>query len=47
MSYKQGKLEDIKHSLHNHLNNSIQAFADNYQHLWQHKIKIDPRDAVL
>ncbi len=42
----QGKLEDIKHSLHNHLNNSIQAFADNYQHLWQHKIQIDPRDAV-
>jgi hypothetical protein len=42
----QGTLAEIKHSLHNHLNNSIEAFAVRYQNLWQYQIKIDPQDAV-
>ncbi|MDM8563445.1 AAA family ATPase, partial [Candidatus Marithioploca araucensis] len=42
----QGTLEDIKDSIHNHINNSIEAFVDCYQHLWQYQIKINPQDAV-
>ncbi|WP_069469824.1 AAA family ATPase [Candidatus Marithrix sp. Canyon 246] len=42
----QGTLEDIKHSIYNHINNTIEAFVDRYQHLWQYQVKINPQDAL-
>jgi hypothetical protein len=40
------RVEDINHSIYNHINNSIEAFVDSYQHLWQYQVKIDPKDAI-
>jgi hypothetical protein len=40
------RVEDINHSIYNHINNSIEAFVDYYQHLWQYQVKIDPKDAI-
>ena len=42
----QGTPTEIKHSLYNHLNNRIEAFAAHYQNELQYPIKIDPQDAV-
>jgi len=39
-------IEDISHSIYNHINNSIEAFVDSYQHLWQYQVKINPKDAI-
>ncbi|MDM8557526.1 AAA family ATPase [Candidatus Parabeggiatoa sp. HSG14] len=42
----QGTLAEIKRSLHNHLNNRIEAFMVHYQELLQYQIRIDPQDAI-
>ncbi len=42
----QDNVENMRKSLHDHLNNSIQDFAVRYQNLWQYQIKIDPYNAI-
>ncbi|OAD20226.1 hypothetical protein THIOM_004089 [Candidatus Thiomargarita nelsonii] len=42
----QGEIADLKHALHDHLNDSIQDFAVRYQNLLQYQIKINPQNAV-
>ncbi|MCP4697294.1 MAG: AAA family ATPase, partial [Gammaproteobacteria bacterium] len=42
----QDEVVDMRKSLHDHVNNSIQDFAVRYQNLWQYQIKIDPRNAI-
>jgi len=42
----QDDVKEMRKSLHDHLNNSIQAFAVRYQNLLQYQIKIDPQNAI-
>ncbi|TGN99848.1 ATPase AAA [Candidatus Thiomargarita nelsonii] len=42
----QDDVIDMRKSLHDHLNNSIQEFAAHYQNLLQYQIKIDPQNAI-
>jgi len=42
----QDDVKEMRKSLHDHLNNSIQDFAVRYQNLWQYQIKIDPHNAI-
>jgi len=42
----QGAVNDIRRSLHNHLNNSFKSFAWRYRERFSYAIEIDPVDAV-
>jgi hypothetical protein len=42
----QDDVKEMRKSLHDHLNNSIQDFAVHYQNLLQYQIKIDPQNAI-
>ena len=42
----QDNVKDMRKSLHDHINNTIEEFAINYQNFLQYQIKIDPQNAI-
>lgn len=42
----QGEIDQIRQSLYNHLNATIERFALRYAHILSHPIQVDPNDAL-